>query len=142
MRSIPQTSLWLGHRGDVRDLGAIVDAGIVALVDLADNEPVLAITRELVYCRFPLIDGAGNPAWLLEAAIGCVEQMVRLNMPTLIVCSAGMSRSPLIAGAGMARWRGCSLTESLEVIRLTGPMDVSPGLLGEVGGRHAPFTPP
>jgi protein-tyrosine phosphatase len=138
MRPLPQTCLWLGHRGDVRDLGAIVDAGIVALIDLADNEPVLTITRELVYCRFPLIDGAGNPAWLLGAAIGCVEQMLRLGIPTLIVCSAGMSRSPLIAAAGLARWRGCSLEECLEVIRLTGPMDLSPGLLGEVSSRHAP----
>jgi protein-tyrosine phosphatase len=132
MRPIPQTSLWLGHRGDVRDLGAIVDAGIVAIIDLADNEPVLPITRELVYFRFPLMDGAGNPAWLLQAAVAMVEQMLKTNTPTLIVCSAGISRSPMIAACGLARWRGCSLEEALAVVRQAGPMDASPGLLLEV----------
>jgi protein-tyrosine phosphatase len=132
MRPFPQTSLWLGHRGDVRDLAAVVDAGILAIIDLADNEPVLPITREMAYCRFPLMDGAGNPAWLLQAAMGTVEQMLRTNTPTLIVCSAGMSRSPLIAAAGLAKWQGCSLKEALTIIQQAGPIDVSPGLLAEV----------
>jgi protein-tyrosine phosphatase len=132
MRPLPKTSLWLGHRGDVRDLGAIVDAGILAVIDLADNEPALPITRELAYCRFPLIDGAGNPAWLLQAAVGMVEQLLRTNTQALIVCSAGVSRSPMIAAAGLARWRGCPLEEALAVVQQTGPMDLSPGLLGEV----------
>lgn len=138
MRPIPQTSLWLGHRGDVRDLSAVVDAGIVAIIDLADNEPVLTITRELVYCRFPLVDGAGNPPWLLRAAIGMVEQMLRANTQALIVCSAGMSRSPMIAAAALAKWRGWSLDEALAVMKQSGPMDVSPGLLVEVSSDYTP----
>jgi len=134
MRPIPQTSLWLGHRGGARDLSAIVDAGILSLIDLADNEPVLPFMRELVYCRFPLTDGAGNPEWLLRAAIATLEEMVRLNVPTLVACSAGMSRSPVIAAAGLAKWRGWSLEVAMGVVSQSGPVDVSPGLLAEVGG--------
>ncbi len=61
MRQIPPYSLWLGHAGHVRDLRTVLAAGIVALVDLALDEPPASLTRELVYCRFPLVDGPGNP---------------------------------------------------------------------------------
>ncbi len=39
MRRVPGYSLWLGHVGDVRDLRGIHAAGILAVVDLAIDEP-------------------------------------------------------------------------------------------------------
>src|SRR5947209_19674751 len=132
MRQISGLPLWLGHVGDARDLRAVLSAGILAVVALAINEPPFRITRELVYCRFPLLDGTGNPPWLVRAAIDAVAGLLRSGTPTLVYCSGGMSRTPVIAGAAVAQIRGCSLAEGLAVVFQSGPADVSPGLLSEV----------
>ena len=44
MRQIAGLPLWLGHVGDARDLRAVLSAGILAVVDLAVNEPPLPMT--------------------------------------------------------------------------------------------------
>ncbi|HWG43488.1 MAG TPA: hypothetical protein VN688_11935 [Gemmataceae bacterium] len=134
MRQLPGFSLWLGHAGDVRALRAVLSAGILAVVDLALNEPPAHITRELVYCRFPLVDGSGNPPWLLTAAIDCVTSLLRSDTPTLVACGAGMNRSPAIAAAAIARVRHCSPEEALLLVSESGPVDVSPGLWNDVQG--------
>lgn len=56
---IPQ-QLWIGHAGDARDSRLLLDAGIEAVIDLAFEEAPVAMPREIIYCRFPLIDGAGT----------------------------------------------------------------------------------
>jgi protein-tyrosine phosphatase len=122
----------LGHVGDVRDLRAILATGILAVVDLALNEPPATITRELVYCRFPLVDGIGNPPWLLRATVDCVVGLLHSRTPSLVYCSNGMSRSPIIAAAAIARVRGCPPAEALALVGESGPADVSPGLWAEV----------
>ncbi len=132
MRQVPGYSLWVGHVGDVRDLRSLLSAGILAVVDLALNEPPARLTRELVYCRFPLVDGAGNPPWLVRAAVETIAGLLRSRTPTLVYCGAGMSRSPMIAAAAVARLRGCSLADALAVVLQSGPADVSPGLLSDV----------
>jgi hypothetical protein len=132
MRPVAATSLWLGHVGDIQDLHAVLAAGILAVVDLALNEPPDTVTRELVYCRFPLVDGIGNPPWLLRAAVDCVAGLLLSRTPSLVYCSNGMSRSPIIAAAAIARVRGCSPAEALALVAEPGPADVSPGLWAEV----------
>jgi len=84
MRRVPGSSLWLGHVGDARDLGVLIESGIEAVVDLAHEEPPLSVSRELAYCRFPLVDGPGNPPWLLRAAIETVAQQYPDRKFTLI----------------------------------------------------------
>src|SRR5262245_957647 len=106
MRRVPGYSLWLGHAGDVRDLRGLLAAGIVAVVDLAVQEAPAPATRELVYGRVPIVDGPGNPPWILRAAIEMVAGLVRDEVPTLVGCGAGLSRSLCIAGAAVARVRG------------------------------------
>lgn len=132
MRQVPGLSLWIGHVGDVRDLDGIHAAGIVAVVDLAMNEPPAALTRELTYCRFPLIDGSGNPSWLLRMAVETVACLLRSGTPTLVSCGMGLSRSPCIAGAAIARVRGCPTAEGLAIATQSAAADVSPGLWAEV----------
>ena len=39
MRRIPEYSLWLGHEGDLRDLDGLLSTGVLAVVDLALEEP-------------------------------------------------------------------------------------------------------
>lgn len=60
MRIIDQTQLFIGHAGDIRDLGVLHAAGIEIIVDLAAEEPPAVLSRDLVYCRFPLLDGGDN----------------------------------------------------------------------------------
>jgi hypothetical protein len=132
MRRVPGYSLWLGHAGDVRDVRGLLAAGIVAVVDLAIQEAPAPLTRDLVYCRFPLVDGPGNPLWLLRTAVETVAGLLRSDVPTLVGCGAGLSRSPCIAGAGIARIRSCSADEGLAIALGSSPADVSPGLWVDV----------
>lgn len=132
MRRIQPYPLWLGHVGDIRDLRGVLAAGIEAIVDLALNEPPAVVTRELVYCRFPLVDGAGNPPWLLRTTVETVAMLLRATTPTLVFCGAGMSRSPAVVAGAVARVRGCSPSEALALVSSTGPCDVSPGLWQEI----------
>jgi protein-tyrosine phosphatase len=132
MRQITGYSLWLGHIGDAADLELLHAAGIRAIVDLALNEPAAVRSRELTYCRFPLIDGPGNPSWTIRAAVETVACLVRLGTPTLVYCGAGMSRSPCIAAAAIALLRGCPAAEALVLLTESGRSDVSPGLWAEI----------
>ena len=132
MRQIPGYSLWLGHVGDVWNPSAIMNVGIGAVVDLALNEKPAVLPRELAYCRFPLIDGAGNPPWLLRFAIETIANLIRTSTPTLVYCGAGMSRTPCIVGAAISLVRGCSTTEGLALATESGAKDISPVLWEEV----------
>jgi len=132
MRRIEGYSLWLGHAGDVRDPRGVLAAGILAVVDLALNEAPALLPRELAYCRFPLLDGPGNPPWLLRSAVETVANLLRSGTPSLVCCGAGMSRSPCIAAAAVALVRGLTAEEGLTLVLRSGPSDVSPGLWSEV----------
>ncbi len=132
MRQIPPYALWLGHVGDVRDLRGVLAAGIVALVDLALNEPPAAVTRELVYCRFPLVDGSGNATWLLRAAVETTAGLLREGVPTLIYCGAGLSRAPAVAAAAISAVSGDSPDACLASVVQSGSRDVSPALWREI----------
>src|SRR5262245_1254794 len=129
MRPVAGRPLWLGNAGDLRGPRAILDAGIEAVVELADSEPLATLPRELVRCRFPLSDGGDNPAWLLRLAAESVACLLRAGVPVLVCCSAGLSRSVCVAAAGLALVEGRSLAEALRAVVGSGPVDVSPGLL-------------
>ena len=103
MKKIELYKLWLGHAGDGRDFKQILDLGIEAVVQLAVEEPPLQPPRELIYFRFPLVDGSGNPAKPLFLAIQNVAFLIKYSVPTLLCCSAGLSRSPAIAAAAIAK---------------------------------------
>jgi len=132
MRQILPYSLWLGHAGDVRELRNVLATGIVAVVDVALNELPAAVPRELFYCRFPMVDGAGNPRWLLKTAIDTTAGLLRERVPTLVYCGAGMSRSPVVAAAAISPHSGESPDACLAVVLQSGPSDVSPALWQDV----------
>ena len=60
VKRIEPYQLWLGHAGDGRDIARLVDTGIEAVVQLAAEELPIALPRELVKLRFPLLDGPVN----------------------------------------------------------------------------------
>ena len=125
MRQIPGRNLWIGNAGDLRDARAVMDAGIEAVVELADNEPFAVLPRELIRCRFPLSDGGDNPPWLLRLAAESVAALVRADVPTLICCSAGMSRSVCVAAGGIASVEKRPLGKVLIEVVGSGPADDS-----------------
>lgn len=131
MRKIADYPLWLSNAYEARDLRAIHNAEIEAVIDLALNEPPLAVTRELVYCRFPLIDGTGNPPWLLRAAVQTLAGMMHAKVSTMVFCSAGLSRSPVIAAAAIARLRSTSLHSELLIVLQDAPADVSAAFVAD-----------
>jgi protein-tyrosine phosphatase len=113
-------------------LRGVLAAGVLAVVDVALNEPPAVLTRDLVYLRFPLVDGEGNAPWLVRAAVEAVAGLLRAGAPTLVCCANGMSRSPCVAGAALALAHGLSPAEGLVAVSAAGPADVSPGLWAEV----------
>ena len=118
--------LWIGTAEIVQDLQRAVEAGVTAVVDVAGVEPTVTIPPGLQFCRFPLIDGLGNPPWLLQTAIRTTADMVRLGIPTLVACSGGMSRSPVVLAAALAAAGYGSLDECLRRCVSDGPRQVSP----------------
>ena len=111
---------------DARDLRLLYDTGILAVVDLAINEAPAKLGRELIYCRFPINDGDGNPDWLLAIAIRTIAAMIRNEIQTVVACSAGMSRAPTVAAASIALLTNRDPDECLIEIITDAPNDVSP----------------
>lgn len=133
MRRVCEYPLWIGNARDARDIRAVLNAGIEAVVDLAVDEPPVQPTRELAYLRFPLVDGGGNPAWLLSAAVHAVENLLWHEIPTLVACGGGMSRSLAIATAALS----CvtppgPMDDLLRELAVGGSADVHPALWADV----------
>ncbi len=110
MQEIHPNLLWLGHALDVREPRALFDAEIAAVVDVAFEEPPAQLPRQLIYCRFPINDGGGNDPSVLLQAVQCTVDLLAFGTPTIVACSAGMSRSPTIAAFGL----GAHLDQSPE----------------------------
>jgi protein-tyrosine phosphatase len=136
MREIISHQLWLGHAIDVRDVRRLHDAGIKAVVDLAYEEPCAQLSRDMLYCRFPLIDGADNSPKLLATAISTTLSLIRKEIPTIVACSAGMSRSPCIVAAALAVICGKSPDECLQDLIEGQPHDIAPRLWADIQRRR------
>ncbi len=132
MREVIPARLWIGNAVDARDVRRVLGCGIAAIIDLAIEEPPIQFPRDTVYCRFPLIDGAGNSTIVLRAAVELVAHCIVSGIPTLVACGAGMSRSPAIVAAAMAKNERRPLREVLAELTAGQPHDVSPGLLHDI----------
>lgn len=128
MNQVKPYSLWIGHASDCRAFSALHDLGIRAIVQLAIDEAPITPPRELLYFRVPLTDGADNDPELLRLAIDSVSTLIAKQIPTLVACGAGMSRSPAIVAAAIAGHEQASFPEVLERIAKFTPTDVVPGL--------------
>ena len=132
MREVIPGRLWIGNAFDARDVKGVLGLGVTAVIDLAIEEPPIQFPRDIVYCRFPLIDGSGNQTAILRAAIETLATFITSGTATLVACSAGMSRSPAIVAAAMARLEGNALATALGKLTMNQPHDVSPSLLAEI----------
>lgn len=131
MQSVDSRRLWIGNVRVLRNLAAIHDAGIEAVVFLA-TDVVAAPGREIVFCRVPLVDGEGNEDWRLRLAIDTVDSLIAGDVPTLVCCSNGMSRSLAVVAAAIANADGGSADEHLKRITHGRAADVSPVLWRDI----------
>jgi len=134
MREVIPKLVWIGNGRDARDVAAVLACEIQAVVHLAVEESPTMFPRDIIYCRFPLLDGSGNPPAILRTAIQTVCMLIDENVPILVACSGGMSRSPAILAAAMARAKRESPEKWLTQIAAAGPHDVAPALWNEI--RH------
>lgn len=132
MRDVHSNLLFVGNALEARNLRLLYETGIQAVVDLAVNEKPAQLGRDLIYCRFPINDGDGNPDWLLVVAIRTVASMIRNDIRTVVACSAGMSRAPTIAAASVALLTNRDPDECLLEIISDAPNDVSPILWTQI----------
>ena len=140
MREISRGRLWLGTVIDVRAVGPLYDAGVDAVVDLAYEEPPTQLPRELCYCRFPLVDGVGNRIELLAIALETVAALIRRDVPTLVACGAGMSRSPAVLATALALVRQGSRDACLYELAAGNPHDISPPLWADLRKAYNEFV--
>ena len=131
MNQIEPHSLWIGHVSDSRNFRQLFDLGIKAVVELAMEEQPIQPPRELISCRFPLLDGAGNRAEMLFLAVSTVATLLKMRIPTLLTCDAG-SRSPAIAAAALAMIHQEPPEDCLQRVVEHHASDVSPGFWDEV----------
>ncbi|MBV9126279.1 MAG: protein tyrosine phosphatase [Planctomycetes bacterium] len=134
MNQIRPYSLWLGHAGHFQDFRKIFDTGIQAVLYLAMEEAPVTPPRELISCRFPLLDSTGNRPEILYLAMNTLATLLRLNLPTLVCCSNGMSRTPALTAGALAMISHDPPEVCLQRVVQHHPSDVSPGFWKEVTG--------
>ena len=76
MREIIPRRVWIGNARDATDVTGVLENEIAAVVHLAMEEPPTVFPREIIYCRFPLLDGAGNSPAILRTAIHTVSMLI------------------------------------------------------------------
>lgn len=107
---------------------AVSEAGIAAVVDLAMEEEPAKLPRDVIHCRIPLVDGAGNRPEVLRLAVHTVVALLESRTPTLVACSAGMSRAPVVAAVAVAIQRKQPPEQTLRELAQRVPHDVSMSL--------------
>ena len=132
MHQIMPFPLWVGHAGDGRAFREIFANGIRAIVQLAIEEPPLQLPHELIYQRFPLLDGEGNDRIVLHLAINAVSRLIKSKIPALVCCGAGMSRSPVIVAAALALSTQSDLGKCIHEVLQNRAADISVLFLADV----------
>ncbi len=142
MRQLQPHRLWLGHAGDAGNVRPLFDAGVKAVVDLAVEEPPSRPPRELIACRFPLVDGAGNDPDTLLLAVRTIATLIQTQVPTLVCCGVGVSRAPAITAAALSLVQRLTPAQALERLAQQYPCDVNTALWEEIAAlMTAGLTP-
>lgn len=132
MNQILPYSLWIGTSGDLHDFRRLYDLGIRGIVTLAYEEMPVALPRDFIVCRFPLMDGSDNDAELLRLAIDTLTQLIAGKFATLVCCQAGLSRSPGVTAAALSRLSAEPFAACLEQVALHRPCQIHPALFAQL----------
>ena len=98
--------LWQSGGSPMRDIKLIRQLGIAALVDVAYEEPIPKLSHEIIYCRVPILDGEGNHPARLRLLLNTTSSLIQDEVPTLVACSLGISRSRCVVAAALALAQG------------------------------------
>jgi hypothetical protein len=132
MREILPQKLWIGNSADARNVECLMQASIAAIMDLAIEQLMPSLPRSLIYCRFPIMDGQQDSQSMLKFAIETLVSLLTKDIPTLVCCSAGMSRSPAIVAGALSIFLGGSPDDRLREVVMGHSHDVSPQLWQDV----------
>ena len=125
MHNVIENLLWIGNAADARDKRLLNETGISAVVDVAYEEAPATLSRETIYVRVPLLDGTGNSPEHLHFAVNTLLLLLAAKQPTLVSCSAGMSRSVAIAAMSWSIFSQTDPEQVLQSIAAQQPHDVS-----------------
>lgn len=137
MKCLIQNQLWQGNAIEAGDVRAILDLGVQAVVDLAAEEEPIRYPRDILVLRYPIVDGAGNPRWLLESIVSSLHGLLLNEIPTFVYCSAGLSRSPAMIAAALARFRKVMMEDAIAIVLGERSLDISTALWSELVRFHA-----
>lgn len=144
MRQVPGAKLWIGSGDDPSISSAITEAEIAAVVDLAKGDKPPSSVRGPLFLHVPLVDNAGNSPELLRKAIDAVAALVRDDVPTLVYCNRGLSRSAAIAAAALAKAHDKDANETASALCRDLDVDVSVALwmdlLAAIDYQEKPIT--
>lgn len=132
MKQILPHPLWLGPPDERDHFRHVLTAGIRAMVYLAAEEAPPMPPRDLICCRFPILDGTGNDADVVLLAVHTLTTLLKLHVPTLVHCAHGASRSLALAAAALSVLHKQSPEDCLQQVVEHHPGDVSPGLWNEL----------
>jgi hypothetical protein len=128
MRPILPNQLWIGNAGDARNPERLLAAGVAAVINLAAEEASPVLLRSLIYCHFPIINGPQDDLLILEMAIQTAVSLIKKDIPTLVYCGGGMSRSPSVVATALSIVQGggpdrnCGRSRRVSLLRRTCPL--------------------
>jgi atypical dual specificity phosphatase len=123
--------LWVGSRRDAEALATSTIDGRLMVITLC-AEPVRTKHPQINYVQFPVDDSRPISPAQLEKILRTIGSNVRRGT-VLLHCSAGASRSPLIASAWMQASGYSSVEAALtEIATLRPVLDPSPTLLRSI----------
>jgi len=128
VRELIPKRLWIGNAADARSRENIFSNAVASVVDLAIDESPALTPRETIYFRAPLNDSSNNGAATIRLAVNTLATLLGEGIPTLVCCSAGMSRSPTIAAIAIAVAEQSPPNTILAKYFSDASHDVSPGL--------------
>lgn len=139
MHEIHPNLLWIGNSFDGREPRSLFDAGITSVIDVAFEERPAQLPRQMTYCRYPLNDGGGNDPKMLRQTLRTAINFLSSGFPTLIACSAGMSRSPTIAAFALAHHLSKNPEEIIAGIAGIRSLELNPELWRDVNNVFSQF---
>ena len=123
--------LFVGGIKDAERLAAENPAGITSVISLCAEE-VLPERRNVTYVRIPIEDARPISLSQFESVMSAIAEHIRSGR-VLLICGAGMSRSPIFAAAWMHRVGYLHIESALlEIAELRPVIDPSPILLRSV----------
>ncbi|WP_338741925.1 dual specificity protein phosphatase [Haloplanus salilacus] len=129
MRHRLTDTLHVGDRAAARDVEALSDAGITAVLRLTHGTPP-AYPDSLTVVSRPLVDGPRNDLSNFRAAVDRLTALLDADETVLVHCSAGSSRSVAVAVAALARRNGTDVETALDRLQSAHPdADPHPALV-------------